>query len=130
MTPRWKHVPALLAVVVLAACGVTEGTIYDKSYEKAHYESRSRPIYHTQCVPVTKTQTTYVNGQPQTRTYTTTECHQVWVGTDHYRVWIEDKWCLYFRNKDGDKGHKCVNEEAYNFYDEGDYFKPSEDDNR
>lgn len=121
---------ALAAAFLLSGCGVTEGTVYDKSYEKAHYEDRSRAIYRQWCHPASETYTTYVNGQSQTRTRYYTKCEQVYAGQEHYRVWVEDEWCLYFRNKDGDKGHKCVGPETYDFYEVGDYFEPADDDDQ
>lgn len=105
---------ALALSLALSACGatVTEGTITDKNYTEAHVEQEE--IMEQDC----DTKTTTVNGKKKK----TKHCEME--GTGEFEdVEYPDEWSFDLENKDGDTGTVEVDEDTYNEYEVGDFYK-------
>lgn len=112
-----------MAVLMLAGCGLTSGTVVEKEYDDP--DTWNATCYRTESRRVTKpvTTTTYVNGKPRTTTTTktVTERHQV-----PYSCQKHDGEHYILHIKDGDERgsvnvpaivyDRC---EVYEFYDAG-----------
>lgn len=109
---------AAIAALAFSSCGVTEGTVYDKSYSPEKRWTTQEADYDNVCT--TKTRTSYVNGKSKTSTYQ--DCKRVFDGyeTKHHRK--AACYRLKFKNRDGDKGSACVSKATYTKHDIGDYY--------
>jgi len=100
---------ALVAALALAGCGPSEGTVVQKSYSPAEW-------YWTTCY---RTETTTINGKPQSRSYPYS-CQQ-------YRPASYD---LYLRedvgvasSREPEEGWRGVGEKVYMACEVGQYFR-------
>lgn len=110
---------ALSMTLSLTACGlgpVTEGTITAKNYEPEHVEQQE--ITEQEC----EKESYYTGtGKKRVKKYRT-ECEEV--GTGEFEdVTIPDEWSFDLENKDGKTGTVEVDENTYNDYEVGDYYK-------
>lgn len=117
-----KKIIAAIAVSLtlsLTACGlgpVTEGTITAKNFEPEHVVQEE--IMEQEC----EKETYYTGSGTKRKKQTRTECESV--GTGEFEdVTIPDEWTFDLENEDGDTGTVEVDEDTYNEYEVGDYYK-------
>lgn len=114
---------ALLTAILLAACGgITEGTVYEKTYTPARDWTTTEPDYDTRCT--TKTRMKTVNGKTRTETYQ--DCQRYQDGWEEVAHHEDECYRVAFREGD-DTSSVCVTKEQYDAVEIGDPFEvPSE----
>lgn len=105
-----------LAALVLTACGVNDGTVYDKEYIAAYDEQYQEPVYRQDCGMK-------YGFNPATGKYSYFHsCDSVFshfeTRTRHHKACPK----IRIRNDEGDTGSMCVSKHRFDKLDVGDYY--------